>query len=227
MSSPWCTAGYPATVAPLGTALTEDQLVLLWKMADEPILCFDGDQAGRRAAYRAVDLALPRLKPGKSVQFALLPEGQDPDDLVRSAGREAVQEVLAGARPLADMLWARETEGASLDTPERRAAFEARLNEAVRSIGDESVRKYYAQEFAARLRAQLAAAARRRAQRSPRRVRRRHALRQLPGNVPRRAGRLAARPAGCARAVCRSRASGCAAARSCAGSAARCRRARR
>ncbi|MEX2035354.1 MAG: DNA primase, partial [Xanthobacteraceae bacterium] len=149
-------AGFPATVAPLGTALTEDQLGLLWKMADEPILCFDGDQAGRRAAYRAVDLALPRLKPGKSVQFALLPEGQDPDDLVRSAGREAVLEVLAGARPLADMLWARETEASSLDTPERRAAFEARLHEAVRSIGDESVRKYYAQEFSARLRALLA-----------------------------------------------------------------------
>jgi DNA primase len=149
-------AGYPATVAPLGTALTEDQLALLWKMADEPILCFDGDQAGRRAAYRAVDLALPRLRPGKSLQFALLPEGQDPDDLVRSGGRGAVQEVLAGARPLADMLWARETEAASLDTPERRAAFEARLQEAVRSIGDDAVRKYYAQEFAARLRAQLA-----------------------------------------------------------------------
>jgi DNA primase len=90
------------------------------------------------------------------VQFALLPEGQDPDDLVRSAGREAVQEVLAGARPLADMLWARETEASSFDTPERRAAFEARLQEAVRSIDDDSVRKYYTQEFSARLRAQLA-----------------------------------------------------------------------
>src|SRR6202521_2327497 len=86
------TVGYPATVAPLGTALTEDQLTLLWKMADEPILCFDGDKAGRNAAYRAVDLALPRLKPGKSVRFALLPEGQDPDDLVRSGGREAIAE---------------------------------------------------------------------------------------------------------------------------------------
>ena len=104
------TAGFPATVAPLGTALTEDQLGLLWKMADEPILCFDGDSAGRRAAYRAVDLALPRLQPGKSLRFALLPEGQDPDDLVRSGGREAVDEVLGGARPLADMLWTRETE---------------------------------------------------------------------------------------------------------------------
>ncbi|HYS48817.1 MAG TPA: DNA primase, partial [Xanthobacteraceae bacterium] len=73
------TAGYEATVAPLGTALTEDQLALLWRMADEPVLCFDGDQAGRRAAYRAVDLALPQLKPGKSLHFAMLPEGQDPD----------------------------------------------------------------------------------------------------------------------------------------------------
>jgi DNA primase len=146
------TAGYPATVAPLGTALTEDQLGLLWKMADEPVLCFDGDKAGQRAAYRAVDLAMPRLKPGKSVRFALLPEGQDPDDLYRSGGRDAIAEVLASARPLGEMLWTRETEAASFDTPERRAAFEARVNEVVRSIGDESVRRYYSQDFTARLR---------------------------------------------------------------------------
>ena len=92
------TAGYEAAVAPLGTALTEDQLALLWKMADEPVLCFDGDGAGRRAAYRAVDLALPHIKPGKTVKFALLPEGQDPDDLVRSGGREAISEVIGAAR---------------------------------------------------------------------------------------------------------------------------------
>src|SRR4029077_9816462 len=104
------TAGYPATVAPLGTALTEDQLGLLWKMADEPILCFDGDKAGQRAAFRAVDMAMPRLKPGKSLRFAMLPEGQDPDDLYRSGGREAIADVLAGARPLGEMLWSRETE---------------------------------------------------------------------------------------------------------------------
>ncbi len=118
------TAGFAATVAPLGTALTEDQLVLLWKMADEPVLCFDGDNAGLRAAFRAVELAMPRLKPGKSLKFALLPQGQDPDDLVRSAGRDAVNDVIASARPLADMLWARETEGHSFETPERRAALE-------------------------------------------------------------------------------------------------------
>src|SRR6476646_6521689 len=90
------TAGYEGTVAPLGTALTTDQLQLLWKMTDEPILCFDGDSAGRRAAYRAVDLALPLVAPGKSLKFASLPEGQDPDDLARSGGRDAIGEVLAG-----------------------------------------------------------------------------------------------------------------------------------
>jgi DNA primase len=145
------TAGFAATVAPLGTALTEDQLALLWKMADEPVLCFDGDKAGLRAAYRAVELAMPRLTPGKSLKFALLPEGQDPDDLVRSAGREAVAEVIGTARPLAGMLWARETEGHSFDSPERRAALEARINEVTSGIADDSVRKYYRQDFSARL----------------------------------------------------------------------------
>ena len=145
------TAGFPATVAPLGTALTEDQLGLLWKMADEPVLCFDGDAAGLRAAYRAVDLAMPRLKPAKSLKFALLPQGQDPDDLVRSGGRDAVSDVIGAARPLAAMLWARETEGHSFDTPERRAALEARVNEVTAAIADEAVRRYYRQEFTTRL----------------------------------------------------------------------------
>ena len=89
-------AGFPGSVAPLGTALTENQLALLWKMADEPILCFDGDKAGQKAAWRAADLALPHLKPGKSLRFALLPEGQDPDDLARSGGRGAIEEVIGG-----------------------------------------------------------------------------------------------------------------------------------
>ena len=152
------TAGFAATVAPLGTALTEDQLGLLWKMADEPVLCFDGDNAGLRAAFRAVDLALPRLAPGKSLKFALLPEGQDPDDLVRSGGRQAVAEVIETARPLATMLWTRETEGHAFDTPERRAALEARLSAVTGSIGDEAVRKYYRQDFNARLNAFFAPA---------------------------------------------------------------------
>jgi len=150
------TAGFAAAVAPLGTALTEDQLALLWKIADEPILCFDGDGAGRRAAYRAVDLALPQLKPGKSLLFAALPDGQDPDDLVRSGGREAMVEVLAGARPLAEMLWTRETESGRFDTPERRAGLEARIGEVTAVIGNDAVRKYYRQDLNGRLRALFA-----------------------------------------------------------------------
>jgi DNA primase len=146
------TAGYPATVAPLGTALTGDQLALLWKMADEPILCFDGDAAGRRAAYRAIDLALPHIKPGKSLSFAALPDGHDPDDLVRSGGAGAIADVLAGARPLGDVLWTRETESARIDTPERRAGLEARINELANSIADEAVRRYYRQDLRERLR---------------------------------------------------------------------------
>ncbi len=146
------TAGFEATVAPLGTALTADQLALMWRMADEPILCFDGDSAGRRAAYRALDVALPLIKPGKTLKLAALPDGQDPDDLVRSGGREAVEDVLAAARPLAEMLWARETEDGPFETPERRAALEARLLDVTSAIGDETVRRYYRQDFAARLR---------------------------------------------------------------------------
>ena len=150
------TAGFTATVAPLGTALTEDQLALLWKMSDEPILCFDGDSAGQRAAFRAVDLALPRLRPGKSLSFASLPDGQDPDDLVRSGGKGAVSDVLAGARPLAEMLWMRETASARFDTPERRAGLEARINTVTAAIAHEAVRKYYRQDLEARLRALFA-----------------------------------------------------------------------
>jgi DNA primase len=144
--------GYEATVAPLGTALTTEQIALLWKMTDEPILCFDGDPAGRRAAYRAVDLALPLLGAGKSLKFASLPEGQDPDDLARSGGREALAEVLAGARALSQVLWMRETEAGGFDTPERRAALEARIGEITSQIADGSVRKYYRQDFEERLR---------------------------------------------------------------------------
>jgi DNA primase len=145
------TAGFSATVAPLGTALTDDQLGLLWRMADEPILCFDGDTAGRRAAYRAVDLALPQLRPGKSLSFAMLPDGQDPDDLVRAGGRGAMSDVLASARPLADVLWTRETESGRFDTPERRAGLEAQLAQVIAAIPD-AVRKYYRQDFDGRLR---------------------------------------------------------------------------
>ncbi|WGR95562.1 DNA primase [Bradyrhizobium sp. ISRA435] len=145
------TAGFPGAVAPLGTALTENQLALLWKMADEPILCFDGDRAGQKAAYRAADIALPNLKPGKSLRIALLPEGQDPDDLARSGGRGAIEDVISAARPLADMIWSREIEGGSFGTPERRAALEARIGELTNGIRDEVVRRYYRQHLQERL----------------------------------------------------------------------------
>ncbi|HJZ20077.1 MAG TPA: DNA primase [Bradyrhizobium sp.] len=145
-------AGFPATVAPLGTALTENQLALLWKMADEPILCFDGDKAGQKAAWRAADMALPHLLPGKSLRFALLPEGQDPDDLARSGGRGAIEEVISAARGLADVIWSREVEGGAFATPERRAALEARINELASGIRDETVRRYYREELRERLR---------------------------------------------------------------------------
>lgn len=144
-------AGFPNAVAPLGTALTEDQLALLWRMADEPILCFDGDKAGQRAAYRALDVALPNLTPGKSLRFALLPGGQDPDDLARAGGPSAVERVLSAARPLVDILWAREMEAGPLDTPERRAAMERRLRESLSLIRDETLRRYYREEVESRL----------------------------------------------------------------------------
>jgi DNA primase len=159
-------AGFPHTVAPLGTALTEEQLALLWRMAPEPILCFDGDGAGRRAAYRAIDVALPHLVPGKSVRFALLPEGQDPDDLARSGGPSAIGAVLDAARPLVDLLWTREVEAAPLDTPERRAALEKRLFGLLAGIRDEDLRRHYRAEIGDRLRQLLPQAGRRNERRS-------------------------------------------------------------
>ena len=144
-------AGFAQAVAPLGTALTEDQLDLLWRMSPEPILCFDGDNAGIKAAHRAIDLALPVLKPGRSLRFAVLPEGKDPDDLVKVSGPQAFQAVLDDARPLADMLWARETSGGVFDTPERRAELEARLKQMTALIGDENVRRHYAQDVRERI----------------------------------------------------------------------------
>ncbi|HEX3495988.1 MAG TPA: DNA primase [Methylocella sp.] len=144
-------AGYEATVAPLGTALTPDQCELLWKMAEEPILCFDGDRAGRKAAYRAVDMALPLIGPGRSLGFALLPEGEDPDDLVRTGGREAVSQLLSRALPLVDLIFVRETETKIFATPERRAGLERRLSEIAREIKDEALRRHYQGAFKERL----------------------------------------------------------------------------
>lgn len=144
-------AGFANTVAPLGTALTVDQLTLLWRMAAEPVLCFDGDAAGTKAAYRALDTALPLLAPGHSLRFAFLPLEQDPDDLVRQEGADAFRAVLANARPLADVLWAREVESGSWDTPERRAALEARLEALLGEIRDAKIKRHYERDISDRL----------------------------------------------------------------------------
>lgn len=145
-------AGIDHAVAPLGTALTEEQIALLWRLAAEPILCFDGDSAGWRAALRAADRALPLLEPGHSFRFAILPGGQDPDDLVRNQGRAAMDEILAGALPLVDILWRRETEVRPLDTPERRAALEAALLGLANQIKNPAVQNHYRDHFKNKLR---------------------------------------------------------------------------
>jgi DNA primase len=144
-------AGVARSVAPLGTALTAEQIERLWRLSPEPILCFDGDRAGVAAALRVVERALPLLKPAHSLKFALLPEGRDPDDVVRLGGRAAMESVLAQAIPLVDMLWSREHDAMRDNTPEQRAAFELRLEQAVRNIGDAKVRIHYAAEMKHRL----------------------------------------------------------------------------
>ena len=144
-------AGFPQTVAPLGTALTAEQCALLWTLNPEPILCFDGDNAGRKAAFRAIDMALPLIGAAKSLSFALLPEGQDPDDVARSGGADAIGEVLRAAKPFAEMLFVRETDGHTFETPERRAGLERRLRELTGAISDETLRKHYAADMARRL----------------------------------------------------------------------------
>ena len=144
-------AGFKNAVATLGTAFTERQMEVLWLLAPEPVICFDGDKAGEAAAARAVDRMLPHLREGHSFRFAFLPHGQDPDDLVRGSGPAAFAGCVSGARPLIDMLWTRETSAASLDTPERRAAFEARLETLLGQIGNARVKDHYAREVKNRL----------------------------------------------------------------------------
>jgi len=136
-------AGFPAVVAPLGTAITEDQLRLLWRIAPEPIIALDGDTAGLRAAMRAIDVALPLLEAGQSLRFALMPEGQDPDDLIRAQGAGAMRKVLDAAIPMVALLWRRETEDKVYDSPERRAALDKALREKLRLIKDPSIRNHY------------------------------------------------------------------------------------
>lgn len=142
-----CSAGFEHAVAPLGTALTEHHLALLWAMADTPVLCFDGDEAGLQAAYRSLDRALPLLRPGRSLRFALLTGGQDPDDLIRAGGRPAMAAALEGALGLADMIWRREIEGRTFGTPEARATLERRLGDVAATIPDRGLQYHFRQEF--------------------------------------------------------------------------------
>jgi DNA primase len=147
-------AGFTAAVAPLGTAVTEDQLRLIWRIADEPIIALDGDVAGLRAAQRVIDLALPMLEAGKALRFAILPGGMDPDDLIKAQGAPAMQAVLDGAKPMVQLLWQRETEGRVFDSPERRAALDKTLRGHLARIADPSIKNHYADEMK-RLRLEL------------------------------------------------------------------------
>lgn len=140
-------AGFGATVAPLGTAITEDQLQLLWRISPEPVIALDGDTAGLRAAMRLIDLALPMLEAGKSLRFALMPEGQDPDDLIKARGRGAMQKLIDAAQPMVSLLWQRETDGKVFDSPERKAALDKSLRESIKRIPDPSVRNHYGEEI--------------------------------------------------------------------------------
>ena len=136
-------AGFTAAVAPLGTALGEYQLQELWRLGPEPVLCFDGDVAGQRAAARALRRALPLLRPGHSLRFARLPSGDDPDTLIRRGGRAAFEPILSAAIPMSQMLWESEVAVAPVDTPERRADLDRRLSEHAATIADPAVRDEY------------------------------------------------------------------------------------
>ena len=144
-------AGFHETVAPLGTALTPEQLGLMWRLCPEPTLCFDGDSAGQRAAFRVIETALPHLKPGQSLKFAFLADGLDPDDLIRQSGAGAMSSVLARAKPFSEVLWEREWGAADWSTPERRSQLEQTLNTLVARIEHPSLRSHYQQDIRARL----------------------------------------------------------------------------
>ncbi len=146
-------AGFANAVAPLGTALTADQLRLLWTMSPLPTLCFDGDSAGQKAAHRAIDTALPFIEPGRSLQFAFLPEGRDPDDMVSGGAKDALAKALAEPAPLIDVVWERELARHPFDTPEQRANLEARLMELAQLIDHKSLKFHYISAFRERLRA--------------------------------------------------------------------------
>ncbi|MBI1236023.1 MAG: DNA primase [Alphaproteobacteria bacterium] len=153
-------AGLEHAVAPLGTALGEDQMQLLWRAGGEPTLCFDGDNAGRMAANRAAERALPLLEPGRTLRFVFLPEGKDPDDILRDDGVSALKEALGHTRPLASILWDIEAEKEPLDDPDRRAGFRKRLRALLYRIENPAVREEYQREFDQKLE-QIFGAARR------------------------------------------------------------------
>jgi len=140
-------AGFGAAVAPLGTAVTENQLQMLWRIAPEPVIALDGDAAGLRAALRLIDLSLPLLEAGQSLRFAMMPEGQDPDDLIRAEGAGAMRALVEKAVPMVQLLWQRETDGKVFDSPERKAALDKTLREKIRLIRDPSIRSHYGQEI--------------------------------------------------------------------------------
>ncbi len=144
-------AGIDHAVAPLGTAITQEQIRLAWRMAPEPILCLDGDEAGLRAAYRTIDRALPLLKPGYSLRFAILPPGKDPDDLVSEGGASVMNQVLGKAMSLVDLMWEREIEAAPWDTPERAGALKQRLRTVVGQVAHADLRDLFGQEIKSRL----------------------------------------------------------------------------
>ncbi len=145
-------AGLPNAVAPLGTALTEDQMRLLWRVADEPVLCFDGDNAGARAALRAAERALPLLQPGKTLRFMALPAGEDPDSLIKARGADGFRSLLAGAHQLVDVIWKAEVSAGKHDTPERKADLDRRINARLAQIEDPGVKHHYQETLRQRLR---------------------------------------------------------------------------
>lgn len=143
-------AGIGEAVAPLGTALTEMQLGLLWRLAPAPILCFDGDAAGHKAAIRGAMRALPHIGPDRSLGFITLPAGQDPDDLVRAGGREALDALLEAPESLVDRLWRHEVQAEPLKTPEQRAGLRRRLSDLCSAIQEPDVRDQYRSELLSR-----------------------------------------------------------------------------
>ena len=136
-------AGFETAVAPLGTAITPDQLQMMWRLDPEPVIALDGDKAGLRAAYRLIDLALPLIGAGRALRFALMPEGQDPDDVIRERGPEGFSEVLTQAIPMVDLIWHQATEGRQFDSPERKAMLDKELRDKVQNIPDQMLRSLY------------------------------------------------------------------------------------